>query len=101
MYDVGSLEPFIEYNQNCMLQKSAYVNLSLSSAGIVLAEVDEFLDGYRVDVDNFDGSCPVVYEMTAVVKQLAVLSNLTVEEALPIAQEKLKKSKAMEVSLVH
>ena len=94
VYDVRALEPCVEHNQNCMLQKSAYVNLSLISTGVVLAEVDEFLDRYRVDVGNFEGGCPVVYETTAVVKELTVLSNLTVEEALPIAQEKLKKIKS-------
>lgn len=94
VYDVRALEPCREYSQNCMLQKSAYINLYLISTGIVLAEVDEFLDRYRTDVGFFDGGCPVVYETTSVVKEVAVLSDLTDEEALPIAQEKMKKIKS-------
>ena len=94
IYDVRALEPCREYSQNCMLQESVFVNIYLISTGIVLAEVDEFLDRYKADVGFFDGGCPVVHETTALVKEVAVLKNLTDEEALPVAKEKMNKIKS-------
>lgn len=91
VYDIRALEPCTEFSRNCMLQESAAINLYLISTGIVLADVDEFFDKYRADVEFFEGGCPVVYETTAIVKELAILRNLTGDKAQLIAQEKMKK----------
>ncbi|WP_338920659.1 hypothetical protein V0M98_27260 [Pseudomonas silesiensis] len=91
VYDLRALEPCREYSYECMLQDSAGINLYLISTGIVLTDVDGFLEKYKADTEFFEGACPVVYETTAIVKELASLRLLTDEKKQIIAKEKMKK----------
>ncbi|MDQ0125666.1 hypothetical protein J2W17_004632 [Pseudomonas lini] len=91
VYDLRALEPCREYSYKCMLQDSSGINLYLISTGIVLADVDGFLEKYKADTEFFEGACPVVYETTAIVKELASLRLLTGEKKQIIAKEKMKK----------
>jgi hypothetical protein len=76
VYDIRALKPCAEYSQNCLIQDSARINFDLISTGIVLRDVDEFLKKYMASPDFFEGSCPVVYETTALIKGLTVLRRL-------------------------
>ncbi|VVO98303.1 hypothetical protein PS838_02673 [Pseudomonas fluorescens] len=91
VYDLRALEPCREYSYKCMLQDSAGINLYLNSTGIVLTDVDDFLEKYKADIEFFEGVCPAVYETTAIVKELASLRLLTDEKKQIIAKEKMKK----------
>lgn len=91
VHDVRALESCREYTYKCMLQDSAGINLYLISTGIVLTDVDDFLEKYRADIKFFEGACPVVYETTAIVKEITTLRQLPDEEKQIIAKEKMKK----------
>lgn len=93
VYDLRALEPCREYSRNCMLQDSAGINLFLISARMVLTDVNKFFEKYKSNVEFFEGDCPVVYETTAVVKEVAALRDLSEEDARLVAQEKMKKIK--------
>ena len=81
VYDLRALEPCMEYSYKCMLQDSAGINLYLIGTGLVLTDVDDFLEKYKADIKFFEGACPVVYEVTAIVKELASLRQLTDEKS--------------------
>ncbi|MCX2898532.1 hypothetical protein [Pseudomonas mandelii] len=81
MYDIRALKPCSEYSQNCLIQDSARINLDLISTGIVLKDADEFLKKYKTDPDFFEGACPVIYETTAIIKELTGLRRMTDRKA--------------------
>jgi hypothetical protein len=91
VYAIRALEPCREYSYACMLQDSAGINLYLISTGIVLTDVDDFLKKYSAEVEFFEGACPVVYETTTIVKELAILRKLKNEKAQLVAKDRMKK----------
>ena len=91
VYAIRALQPCKEYSYACMLQDSAGINLYLISTGIVLTDVDDFLEKYSAEVKFFEGACPVAYETTTIVRELAILRKLTNEKAQLVAKERMKK----------
>lgn len=86
-------EPCLEFNQYCMQLDSAVINLHLNKTGVVLDYMYDFFWKYEVDVSFFEGSCPVIFETTMVVKEVVALRELSVRTARTVAREKMRKIK--------
>ncbi|MCX2898531.1 hypothetical protein [Pseudomonas mandelii] len=88
-----SFEPCVEFNQNCMTRNSALISLQLNKEGQVRDNMNDYFERYKTDVKFYEGGCPIIYETTMIMKEVASLNGLSAKESKKIAREKIDKIK--------
>jgi hypothetical protein len=88
-----SLEPCMDFNQYCMTRNSALISLQLNREGLVRDSMNDYFERYKTDVKFYEGECPIIYDTTMVMKEVASLNGLSAKESKKIAREKIEKIK--------